>query len=860
MIMASNAGYPDDGNPATIKTCEKIVEVPMVQIIEKIVEVPTDDIERWRREHGSEEDQYEKMMAQMEVASFDTPLAVPADPAAGFHHPKEAYLGDDVQKGLDFFRDNGFLIIPDAVSQSVVEAARFVVERDGVRDNESPEVLNALDGKIWDTVKLLVNNPCRPVRAQIARNPRFNDAAQAGHLDSSKKFYFPQDMHIDGLPNEATGDIMNFSVLVGIPLDATPKPFCGNFGVSPGSHVRIQDGIKSRGLDVLRTRNWLEPLKSLSEVHDHPFLPVCAEPGQAYIAHYQTVHFVMPNFHGCDPRRVMYYRVWNRRGDGFYMQADLDLMTDIFREFPRITGVPRPIPRLEKKRKSKAAAAPQRQEIFTKHDGVLPDGGDIFVATMTVKDAKAVCQQLPGCKGFTFPGTDDDKPYLICFKNSFQVFKLPPNHAPWTSYKYEAPFVKHDGFLADGGDLLVAKCTVEEAKCKALELPGCQGFTFHGADGDGQFAVHFKSCWHFATHPQMVWTSYKYTGPPIVAPPPPIENYIGGNMQGQGVVTVEKIVEVPMIQIVEKIVEIPSDEFEKHKEEIERRQKEFNDQQAASLALPPSALLNSPLAEPADISRSLYHPVEAYLGEDRSRSLRFFRDNGFLILPDAVSSELIEAARMAVNRDGVRDTDAPEVMSALRDSGVWDSVKMLVADPQFPAKSQIAKCSRVSSEFGGDVDKQLYFPNDIHIDGLPSGATNDIMNFTVLVGIPLDATPERFAGNFGVMPGSHQRLADAFKKEGADALRTVDWFEPLKRMSGADNNPCLPLRVVPGQAYIAHWQTIHFVMPNFRGADCRRVCYFRIWNKRGADDGFYMKADSDVLTDIWREFPAVQEA
>jgi hypothetical protein len=315
-----------------------------------------------------------------------------------------------------------------------------------------------------------------------------------------------------------------------------------------------------------------------------------------------------------------------------------------------------------------------------------------------------------------------------------------------------------------------------------------------------------------------------------------------------------------MIQIVEKIVEIPSDEFEMHKEEIERRQKEFNDQQAASLALPPSALLNSPLAEPADISRSLYHPVEAYLGEDRSRSLRFFRDNGFLILPDAVSSELIEAARMAVNRDGVRDTDAPEVMSALRDSGVWDSVKMLVADPQFPAKSQIAKCSRVSSEFGGDVDKQLYFPNDIHIDGLPSGATNDIMNFTVLVGIPLDATPERFAGNFGVMPGSHQRLADAFKKEGADALRTVDWFEPLKRMSGAETNPCLPLRVVPGQAYIAHWQTIRFVMPNFRGADCHRVCYFRIWNKRGADDGFYMKADSDVLTDIWREFPAVQEA
>lgn len=47
------------------------------------------------------------------------------------------------------------------------------------------------------------------------------------------------------------------------------------------------------------------------------------------------------------------------------------------------------------------------------------------------------------------------------------------------------------------------------------------------------------------------------------------------------------------------------------------------------------------------------------------------------------------------------------------------------------------------------------------------------MNFTVLVGIPLDASEERFTGNFGVIPGSHLRLQEGFKKEKALALRMI---------------------------------------------------------------------------------------
>merc|ERR1719253_805648 len=103
------------------------------------------------------------------------------------------------------------------------------------------------------------------------------------------------------------------------------------------------------------------------------------------------------------------------------------------------------------------------------------------------------------------------------------------------------------------------------------------------------------------------------------------------------------------------------------------------------------------------------------------------------------------------------------------------------------------------------------------------------MNFTVLVGVPLVAMPDTFMGNFMVSPGSHVRLADAAKSEGLGPISTRDWTEPLMRMTGAETHPFVPLRVVPGQAYIAHYSTLHGVMPNFAGAELREVAYFRIW-------------------------------
>merc|ERR1712146_242723 len=108
-------------------------------------------------------------------------------------------------------------------------------------------------------------------------------------------------------------------------------------------------------------------------------------------------------------------------------------------------------------------------------------------------------------------------------------------------------------------------------------------------------------------------------------------------------------------------------------------------------------------------------------------------------------------------------------------------------------------------------------------------------------------------GNFGVFPGSHLRLQDAFRKEGIDALRG-DWKTALWRMASLDSEKPLPLCVNLGQAYIAHYQTVHFAQPNYRGVEPREVIYFRVWPKGRTD---WRATEPSSMLNIWKEFPVL---
>lgn len=250
-------------------------------------------------------------------------------------------------------------------------------------------------------------------------------------------------------------------------------------------------------------------------------------------------------------------------------------------------------------------------------------------------------------------------------------------------------------------------------------------------------------------------------------------------------------------------------------------------------------------------------PAEAYLnrGQGMENAFTFFKKNGFMMLPDAVPQELLLRARAAVEKLGAEASTCPEVVKLLELSGIWSIVEKLVVDPLPVTRAQVSIVPRVPG-----TEPPGYFPSDLHIDGVFEDG--HINNFALLVGVPLDPFPEPFMGNFGVFPGSHLRLEDLFREKGPQAFQDwmkgsknwhAEWRARLQEHFAAD--PFLLLRARPGQAYLVHFQVVHFYHLNLKGADPRRVLYFRVWPRRGLLPGGSPKtSEPEALADIWREF------
>ena len=74
-------------------------------------------------------------------------------------------------------------------------------------------------------------------------------------------------------------------------------------------------------------------------------------------------------------------------------------------------------------------------------------------------------------------------------------------------------FTTHLGFIKSGGDLHKAVMTVEQAKHKCMELPGCNGFTHQGGETTAPVMIWFKDQWKVYVDSDDVWTSYLIEAP-----------------------------------------------------------------------------------------------------------------------------------------------------------------------------------------------------------------------------------------------------------------------------------------------------------------------------------------------------------
>lgn len=234
-------------------------------------------------------------------------------------------------------------------------------------------------------------------------------------------------------------------------------------------------------------------------------------------------------------------------------------------------------------------------------------------------------------------------------------------------------------------------------------------------------------------------------------------------------------------------------------------------------------------------------------------------ENGFVKIPGVVPQGKINVALRAINHSvgqGMNKSDMPEfrslsfcpelrnkqpILDLLYETPVWDYAESAIG------KSEV--------KLWGDGQIALRFPvmetpGELHphLDGMYSPGNKipkgTIQTFTMLAGIFLSDIPNRFWGNFTAWPGSHRLLADYFKVNGHEILRTdfptIQLAEPYQVTGSA------------GDVILCHYQLAHTVVINV-SPYVRYAVFFRLSHVNHRSFG------DRVFTDLWLEWPEISE-
>lgn len=240
----------------------------------------------------------------------------------------------------------------------------------------------------------------------------------------------------------------------------------------------------------------------------------------------------------------------------------------------------------------------------------------------------------------------------------------------------------------------------------------------------------------------------------------------------------------------------------------------------------------------------------------------FFRENGYVVLPQAVSPEMVGRARQSINfamgqgipQDKLTTWNSqsffPELARTEPISDLFNESGVL------PALSSLLGEGKVSRAGGGQI--ALRFPREPgtqpkapgpHVDGMysphngvPKGTLG---SFTALAGVFLSHVASQNAGNFCVWPGTHRLFAEYFREHGAKCLLEENKLPPIEMPQP------LQIEARAGDAVIVHYLLAHGVGWNV-SPDVRYAIFFRVAVPEHKDQRV------EVLTDIWREWPGLQ--
>ncbi|MEM7130034.1 MAG: hypothetical protein AAF702_27135 [Chloroflexota bacterium] len=241
-----------------------------------------------------------------------------------------------------------------------------------------------------------------------------------------------------------------------------------------------------------------------------------------------------------------------------------------------------------------------------------------------------------------------------------------------------------------------------------------------------------------------------------------------------------------------------------------------------------------------------------------------FIDEGYLKIPGVVPRVLIDAARRAVNHSighvGEGGADPSRNRSAFYCAELLQASVILDLFNKSPIL-EIAESLMGVGNVQPVVSAKPYprFPLPLgedppaprgHIDGIGNGSNGTAKgdykrNFTAFAVVYLADVLESYSGNFTVWPKSHRFFADYFNQQGHQVL--------------ANGVPQLELPEEPlmitakaGDLILAHHQIFHGACAN-AAPDVRHAVITRLRHKDVEQNGY------DGYTDIWREWPGVQE-
>ena len=239
----------------------------------------------------------------------------------------------------------------------------------------------------------------------------------------------------------------------------------------------------------------------------------------------------------------------------------------------------------------------------------------------------------------------------------------------------------------------------------------------------------------------------------------------------------------------------------------------------------------------------------------------FLRHNGYVVLPSAVSPQLVGQARRAINAamgqgippDELRIWNSQTFFPTLsRTEPISD---LFNESDVLPTLRGLMGEDKVSRAGGGQI--ALRFPRDLgaqsgpphpHVDGMHSpnnGVPKGTLgSFTALAGVFLSEVASDGAGNFCVWPGTHRLFAEYFREHGAKSLLEENRLPPI------DMPAPVQIQARPGDAVIAHYLLAHGVAANV-SSDVRYAIFFRVSVPE------HKEQRVEVLTDIWREWPGL---